>query len=157
MTLTISRRLTAALAAATIALASLTPATASAEMSKHDRNVLTFVLGAAALAAIAADNDNRRHVAPAPAPRRDIGRHDRRNDRWDRRHSQRLPSACLIPMDGRHGRSQVFSADCLYRSGVRNMPAACAVEVRRGHGHGIRSTVYRPDCLRDYGYRTARR
>lgn len=119
MTVTLSR-LTTALAAAAIALTSLTAAPASA-MTREERNALGLILGIGAVAVLAdgAKDHGRRTYAPEPVrpPMRfeHRDRHDYRRDyRHEYRHDHRRADTCTVRIErDRHGRRiERYSPGC---------------------------------------------
>lgn len=91
---------------------------------------------------------SRRYVAPrhrqydAPRHRRPV---------WQR---AALPRHCLRQVGGRHGGRFAFSAYCLNRHYPAALPRACQ---SRAWYKGKARPVYGLGCLRDRGYRVARR
>lgn len=108
MTFTFSR-LTAALAAAAIALTSLTAAPASA-MTREERNALGLILGIGAVAVLADGAKDHRRAAPAPArPPMRFEHRDRHEYRGHRR-----ADTCVVRIErDRHGRRiERYSPGC---------------------------------------------
>jgi len=71
--------------------------------------------------------------------------------------SKRLPGECLKTFRTTHGNKSYFGRSCLKNNfrWWRNLPDACekSIRVRNHNGHISTRYVYRPRCLRDYGYR----
>ena len=95
-----------------------------------------------------------RHVAPRP---RNIKPHVQPRPLPDRVNRRLLPGKCLRTFETRRGAvRRGFGNRCLqnnYRFAHR-LPAACRITVRSRQGH---RTYYKARCLRDQGYRLARR
>ncbi|WP_376870988.1 hypothetical protein [Albirhodobacter sp. R86504] len=164
-----SKRATATLLAGALALGMTTPSFAASDGQK----AVNTILGLAALGLIIHEidkkNDSKRS---APAPRRDDRGHDdeRRDGRRDgyrdghrddprepRRDARliRVPAACVMSVQGRNGRSQAVSQDCLTRSRFEGrMPRACAFDIRTKHDG--RRTVYGTSCLERNGFHIGR-
>lgn len=165
-------RLIAAVTAVAIAFTSATAAPAFAD-SRTDKQVLTLLLGAAALGLILNESKKKkerraatvsRDISPFLPP---VGRdRDRRWDRdryrdhdWDRRrgHNDRrhrlLPARCAYELKNYNGRSRVVSRQCLADYGMhRGLPRECAFEAKGKRGWG---TVYGARCLHRNGYKIA--
>lgn len=144
----LTKTLTAGILAASLALTSLTPTSASARMSDEDAlaGILTLLfLGAA----IHNSRDNDRAVpAPAPAPRPQAN-----NNRW-----RVLPANCLRRIETRRGETvRLFTQRCLQNnySHMNRLPQACHVRVRTAEGQ--RRQGFRARCLRNAGFRTNQR
>lgn len=148
MTFTLSR-LTTALAAAAIALTSLTAAPASA-MTREERNALGLILGIGAVAVLAdGQKDRRRSYAPEPVrPPVRVEHRERRYDdrRYDYRHGDYRHG------DYRHG--DYRHGD--YRHGDYRRADTCTVRIDRDR-HGRRVEVYSPGCRESRGDRSYRR
>ncbi len=113
-------RLTTALVAATLALTSLTAASASA-MTREERNALGLILGIGAVAVLAdGQKDRRRSYAPEPVrPPMRVEHRDYRHD--DRRYRDRRADSCTVRIErDRHGRRvEVYSPGCRESRGDR--------------------------------------
>ena len=145
----IMKTLTAGVLATSLAFTSLTPATASAEISDGDAVVglITLLLLGAAIHNNRDDDVRTQPAHPPrvthPAPRRD----------W-----RVLPAQCLQTVTRRNGdRVRLFTQRCLTNNyaQTQRLPQACHVQFRtRDGGH---RAGYRAACLRNQGFRTNQR
>jgi hypothetical protein len=153
-------RLIAATAAAALAFGSVTAAPAFAD-SKRDKQVLTLLLGAAALGLILNESKkkDRRNAGNVwkndqsynPYFLRDQDK-DRRRGHHDRQ-GRLLPSICAYDLKSYNGRSRVVSRQCLADYGMhRGLPQECAFEAKGKRGWDV---VYGARCLRQNGYEIA--
>lgn len=138
-----AKTLTAGVLALSLTLTSLTPTTATAQISDEDAiaGLITLLL----LGAVVHESRNRAEpAAPRPQP------HEQRGWRV-------LPSECLHQVNQRNGqRIRFFGQRCLNRSyaHTNRLPAACHVSFRTENGQ--RRQGYRARCMRDQGFRTNR-
>ncbi len=132
-------RFTATLAAAAMALTSLTATPAAAQ----DRDLMRFLAGAAAIAIIAGAASRNR--ADAQPPR--YGQHQRGHARG---RQAVLPASCSIEVRNRGRNEQLFNPSCLQRAGFHRLPRQCERELRTNRGS---RTVLSGACLRQAGYR----
>ena len=137
---------TAGVLATSLALAAMTPTSASARMSEDEIAALLglLVIGAA----IHNSRNDDRPSTPAPAPAQ-----QRPNRNW-----QVLPSQCLTTVETRRGQAvRMFGQRCLNRNyqHTNRLPAACQVQVRSENGN--RRQGYRANCMRNQGFRMSRR
>lgn len=154
-------RLIATVAAAALALTSIT-ATPATALSDSERSALTLFLGAAAVAALLNNGANKRHGTQSArlghnnynddGYRYGKKKHHKKHSRKHRRHKM-IPAQCVFPIRGANGRANVVSARCLSEFGRnRNLPPTCAFHVRDNWG---RRTVYGAHCLEQNGFRIA--
>jgi len=137
------KTLTAGILAASLAVTSLTPTSATAGISDEDAiaGILTLLLLGAA---IHNSRDNDTAVAPQPQPRVDRG--------W-----RVLPASCIRNVNRRNGNTiRIFGQRCLNNNyaHVARLPEACHVRVRNENGQ--RRQGFRVRCLRNQGFRTDR-
>ncbi len=147
------RTLTGTLAAGAIALAGLTATAAPANAS--DRDLARLLAGAVILGIIAhgVNEDRKSRQAHAQPPK------TQRPPQHSRPHRVQLPQACAVTTRTRHGAQQTFyTVDCLRRNRVevRALPRHCVTDIRTRR-HGPTVAAFSGACLRDAGYRTARR
>lgn len=175
---TFKTRFIALLTAGALALGAASPAAAASDGQK----AVTTVLGLLALGAVIHELDkNKSSGRAAPVRTYDDRWHDdRRDDRRDGhrgdRHGDRrkdhrndwgnapvrrevraprVPAACVISVNGRGGRSEAVSQDCLTRSRFEGrLPSACAFDIRNERGRS--SSVYGTSCLRNKGIQIGR-
>ncbi|MEZ5776891.1 MAG: hypothetical protein R3E44_00870 [Paracoccaceae bacterium] len=130
------RNLIAAMTAAAFAISTLT-ATPAAANNKNDISALEAILGVIALGVIVNELD------------KDKSRGGRQNSGFSR--YKVIPTACVFPVRGHKGRSDVVSSRCLRNSGVKGpYPNRCAFDIRTRYG---RQTVFGTRCMQNYGYR----
>lgn len=166
-----TKTIKATLLAAALAVSSVaaTPARAGSDTEK----AALFILGAAALVAIANDANRKSkkqqqqvHKAPPPPTvsygysngQKNKGKHNG-YDEGHKGHGQKgrpavLPVSCMRTVDGpsygRHDARYVMSESCLQQSGVRQpLPQSCAVPVPSRHGP---QRGYSANCLIGKGY-----
>lgn len=130
-----TRKLTAAIAAAAVALTSMI-ATPAAAIS--DEDALKLLLGALAVGVIVQNlNDNNNRRAPSRSHYSPRGRV--------------IPGECVFDIRTRRGPKEVVGERCVARSGFRaELPSACAIDIR---GDRRDRTVYGVNCLRERGFR----
>lgn len=138
---------------ATLALAlSVAPVSAgnhsSQSKNKDAANMLTAVLGLAALGFIFSEvkKSKRSQVAqPVVQPPRPVPGH------------LRLPQHCLRPFNLQQGQQNFYGNRCLKNnfSHANRLPAQCKdrIVARNRHGTYVIRKVYRPACLHERGYR----
>lgn len=140
------RQFIASLAAAAIALTTLSAAPAVA----GDRNLERFVIGAGTLLLLSEIN---KHNKAEQATHRHHGK-----KRGGPRRLAPLPRYCLTTVRKRGHKVRMFGARCL-RNNYRHagyLPRQCRIQVASWHkGHKIHRTGYRPQCLRRAGFRVA--
>lgn len=157
-------RLIAAFAAVAIVFSSVSASPVFAD-SKTDKQVLTLLLGAAALGLILNESKKKDRRNAGTVWRNDQSynpyflRDQDKDRRYDRRRGHRngqdrlLPSICAYELKSYNGRSQVVSRQCLADYGMhRGLPQECAFEAKGKRGW---DTVYGARCLRQNGYEIA--
>ncbi|MCB2136374.1 MAG: hypothetical protein KDE08_10585 [Rhodobacteraceae bacterium] len=152
-------RLIAAITATAIAMTSAMSTPALAD-SKTDKQVLTLLLGAAALGILLNESKKNDRLATTPLPddryvppfQRD---HDYdREGSWMKWHKKRLlPSRCAYQMRNKYNHGEVVSYRCLADYGLhRRLPKECGFDIRGRRGTEF---VYGAKCLIRNGYRFA--
>lgn len=138
---------------ATLALAlSVAPVSAGNHSSRSKNNdatnVLTAVLGLAALGFIFSEvkKSKQSHVTqPVLKPRRPVPSH------------LRLPAHCLRPFKLQQGQQKFYSNRCLNNNfaHMNALPTQCKdrIVARNRHGTYVIRKVYRPGCLHERGFR----
>lgn len=134
-----TRKLTAAVAAAAIAISGMF-ATPAAALDQDE--TLRLLLGALAVGVLVKElNDKNKDELRA-------NQVDRRSQHVSSRY-RTIPSECVFEVRTRRGWRDVVGKRCVERSSFRGqLPAACAFEVR---GERRDRTVYSVNCLRDRG------
>ena len=146
LTQTFRARLTACLAAAALALTSFAASTTQARAS--DDAFVKFLLGATAIAIIAAGTSKSRSRSSGPQKHHAQPRHYHapKAHAQPPRRAVFLPRHCATSYRA-HGKThRAYQAGCLHHAGVRHLPHACLVSTRQGH-------VYGGHCLAQHGYR----
>ena len=133
------RKVIAALAAAAMALTSL-----SAPAAAHDRNrnLDRFIAGAGALLLLHEFNKGRTSL------------HFRKH--YGNRRMAVLPRYCLTRVETRRGPVRMLGQRCLNRNyrQAHRLPQACKIHVKTWrHGRRVTRVGYQPRCLRQRGYR----
>ena len=122
----------------------------TAQARAETSDLAKFLIGLAAVAAIASavDNDANANTTPSATTSRAYDDY-----RYSRRHHKRyaLPAACLRIYETRRGEARLFSPRCLERntSKLAKLPKNCrrAVQTRRGP-----KWAFSPRCLRRAGF-----
>ncbi|TNF18541.1 MAG: hypothetical protein EP318_18110 [Rhodobacteraceae bacterium] len=163
-----ARKFIASIAAAAVALTSLSAVPAAAD----NKTLEKFVIGAGTVLLLGELTRNfgtvqKEQLVQDTAPRANRDHRYRDRNRWDRRHRgwgrdrlAPIPGYCLTSVrKGKHT-IRMFGARCLrnnYRH-ARFLPEHCKIQVKkRRHGHKIRRTGYSPKCLRREGFQVAGR
>lgn len=131
---TLRKHLTACLAAAALAFTSLAASTSPARA--NDDALVKFLLGATAIAIIAAGTSKSRRKSQ---PKYHAPPHHHH-----RAHS--LPAHCQTNYRAKGKTYRAYKAGCLHHAGMRHLPHACLVSTHHGH-------VYAGHCLAQHGYR----
>ncbi len=142
---TLRARLTTCLAAAALAVTSLSASTTPARAS--DDAVVKFLLGATAIAIIAAGTSKSRSNPPKTHKQHAAPRHHHapKTHSHRSRHAVLLPQHCATRYRA-HGKTyRAYQAGCLHHAGLRRLPSACLISTRSGH-------VYGGHCLSQHGY-----
>ncbi|WP_343080249.1 hypothetical protein [Ostreiculturibacter nitratireducens] len=171
-----TRKLTAAIAAAAVALSSMI-ATPAAAMTEDQ--ALKLLLGALAVGVIVDkldDNDHKkkrtartytdtdyRRAYPDRDYRRDYPDRDHRHHHPDWDHGRDpgharydgkgrvIPRDCIFEIRTRRGVKHVVGERCVERSQIRaKLPRSCEIEIR---GPRHERSVYGLSCLRDHGFK----
>ncbi len=142
-----TKTLTAGVLAASMALTSMTPNSASAEISGDDALVgfLTLLFIGAAIHESRSDDDDRA-AAPVPQPRQNAGQG------W-----RVLPAQCIRDHVRRNGNTiRVFGRHCTHSNYrfVNRLPQECLAQFRIANGE--QRFGYRVRCMRNQGFRTTR-
>lgn len=155
------RKFISSLAAAAVALTSLSAVPAAA----GNRNLERFAIGAGTILLLSELNKNK---APAAQERRvqDASHRRHRGDRgrdgrhrgWGRDRLAPIPGYCLTSVrQGKHT-IRMFGSRCLWNNyrDARLLPEHCKIQVRdRRHGRKARRVGYSPKCLRRSGFEVA--
>lgn len=144
-------RLIALVTATALAATSMTANPAVARDNK-DQRTLAIILGALAVGAIIANENQKQrapvYAPPSPPPQRQSDWHHRRDEWRDR---PVIPATCVDEVRTRDGRRAVVSRGCLQDFGLlRRMPSECAFDVRTRYGT---RPVFGRQCLVDRGFR----
>jgi hypothetical protein len=135
---TLRKRLTACLAAAALAFTSLAASTSPARA--NDDALVKFLLGATAIAIIAAGTSKSRGKSQSSKHAHPHHYHHAP------RHAVFLPAHCQTSYRSKGKTYRAYKAGCLHHAGMRHLPHACLVSTHHGH-------VYRGHCLAQHGYR----
>lgn len=150
------RKFIASLAAAAVALTSLSAVPAAAD----NKNLERFVIGAGTILLLSELNKNTRNVNNHHKVEDASHRRHKGKNGWGKHRLAPIPGYCLTSVrQGRHT-IRMFGSRCLWNNyrHARLLPQHCKVHVNTWrHGRKVHRVGYSPKCLRRSGFQVAGR